>query len=306
MPGVEFTPTTGFLNDNMIANGQSAAGNNVTFDGVQNNDDLRGSNVGGQARTAIESIQEVQIMTNQFDAEWGRASGAVLNAVTKSGTNQFRGSAFDYLTSSKVTTKDYFARVNNLPKPEPRKQEWGGTIGGPVVKDKLHFFFSLERIVLNRNQSRSFASAPELNFSNTDEVQSWNTLWRVDHQINANHTWAFRWLREASPQFLVITGNNTPQTSTDETDLDQTLVGTTTSVLSSTKVNTIRVGATLERLEHRSVPFRASSHKDQTQLPPTLSYQSFNLQQTAASDTTTDDSYQIENTLSWFITATRL
>ncbi len=68
------------------------------FDGAGNTDEQRGSNVGGQTRAANESIQEVQIITNQFDAEWGRASGAVVNAVTKSGTNQLTGSAFNFFT----------------------------------------------------------------------------------------------------------------------------------------------------------------------------------------------------------------
>ena len=86
VPGAVFVPTTGFLNDTMLANGQPAAANNVMFDGAGNVDDLRGSNVGGQARTANEAIQEVQVLTNQFDAEFGRASGAVINTVTKSGT----------------------------------------------------------------------------------------------------------------------------------------------------------------------------------------------------------------------------
>src|SRR6185436_10631170 len=147
VPGAQFVPTTGFLNDTMLANGQPAAANNVMFDGAGNVDDLRGSNVGGQARTANEAIQEVQVLTNQFDAEFGRASGAVINAVTKSGTNQFSGSAFDFFTGKRVTSRDYFAKQTDAPKPDVKKQEWGGTIGGPIVRNKLHYFASLERLV---------------------------------------------------------------------------------------------------------------------------------------------------------------
>ena len=159
VPGAQFVPTTGFLNDTMLANGQPAAANNVTFDGAGNVDDLRGSNVGGQARTANEAIQEVQVLTNQFDAEFGRASGAVINAVTKSGTNQFSGSAFDFFTGKGVTAKDYFAKQTNAPKPDVKKQEWGGTVGGPIIRNKLHFFASLERLVQQRNQSKTYPIA---------------------------------------------------------------------------------------------------------------------------------------------------
>ena len=98
VPGTVFVPSGEFLNDSFQANGQPTAANAIIFDGANNTDEQRGSNVGGQTRAANESIQEVQIMTNQFDAEYGRASGAVINAVTKSGTNQMRGSVFGYFT----------------------------------------------------------------------------------------------------------------------------------------------------------------------------------------------------------------
>ena len=188
VPGAQFVPTTGFLNDTMLANGQPAAANNVMFDGAGNVDDLRGSNVGGQTRTANEAVQEVQVLTNQFDAEFGRASGAVINAVTKSGTNQVKGSVFDFFTGRAVTAKDYFTRVNNLEKPQVSKQEWGGTIGGPIVRNKLHFFASLERLVQSRNQSKTYPTRPEFSFSTTDDVSAWNTLWRIDHQVTPNNT----------------------------------------------------------------------------------------------------------------------
>ena len=113
-----------------------------------------------------------------------------------------------------------------LEKPEVSKQEWGGTVGGPIIRNKLHFFASLERLVQNRNQSKIYPTRPEFSFSTTDDVSAWNTLWRIDHQISANNTWAFRWLRESAPQFNVLDGaRDTVESNDDETDLDQTLVG---------------------------------------------------------------------------------
>ena len=71
-----------------------------------------------------------------------------------------------------------------------------------------------------------FPTRPEFNYSTTDDVSAWNTLWRIDHQITPNNTWAFRWLRESAPQFNVLDGvNDTLESNDDETDLDQTLVG---------------------------------------------------------------------------------
>ena len=78
-------------------NGQDPRNNNYMLDGGNNNDDVIGQRAGTQARTPIEAIQEFQVITNQFDAEFGRTTGAVVNAVTKSGTNSLHGSAFEIL-----------------------------------------------------------------------------------------------------------------------------------------------------------------------------------------------------------------
>ncbi len=315
VPGAVFVPTTGFLNDTMLANGQPAQANAVTLDGASNIDDLRGSNVGGQARTPNEAIQEVQVITNQFDAEYGRASGAVINAVTKSGTNQFSGSVFDFFTGKRVTARDYFTRVNNRPKPDVGKQEWGIAAGGPMVRNKLFFFGTVERVVQSRNQQGTFPTRPEFNYSNTDDVSAWNTLWRIDHQINAANTWAFRWLREYAPQFNVIEGaQETVESNDDETDLDQTLVATLTTVVSNTKVNTLRFGATLEDTVHSNPAVRAQDRAytrcvpcpdemilGQSLLPPRLDYLSFDSQADNTMDFSLDDAYSLENTFSWFI-----
>ena len=260
VPGTVFVPSAEFLNDTFQANGQVADANNVVFDGAGNTDEQRGSNVGGQTRAANESIAEVQIITNQFDAEWGRASGAVINAVTKSGTNNITGSAFNFYTSKAMTNKDYFAKAFGEEKPEVGKKEWGGTIGGPIVRNKLHYFFSLERINIARNFSNTFTNRPDLNVTTASEESAWNTLIRFDHQLTNNHTWAYRWLREVAPQFGRLDGSGETLSSYgDETDLDQTHVFNVTSVLSDTKVNTFRVGAVIEDTVHANPAWRALS-----------------------------------------------
>jgi len=70
----------------------------------------------------------------------------VVNAVTKQGTNNFHGSAFGFFQDASLTSREFFAKQNNLAKPDTNQQQWGGTIGGPIVRDKAHFFFSLERV----------------------------------------------------------------------------------------------------------------------------------------------------------------
>jgi hypothetical protein len=315
VPGAVFLPAAGFLNDTFAANGQPSAANNVVFDGAINTDEQRGSNVGGQTRAANESIQEVQVLTNQFDAEWGRASGAVVNAVTKSGTNQFSGSAFGYFTSKGLTAKTFFAEAQGAEKPDVGKDEWGFTVGGPILLNKLHFFVSVERLALARAWSKVITARPEVSFAETGEESAWNTLWRIDHQVSSKHTWAFRWLKETAPQFRQMDGGQETVTShNDETDLDQTIVGTLTSVLSDTKVNTLRYGGQFEDTVHanpawrafnddyaRCVPCPDNAGLDQARVGPVLDYETFDMQASTTMDYSIQRGHSIDDTFSWFI-----
>ncbi len=95
-----------------------------------------------------------------------------------------------------MTSLDYFAKKQNLTKPEAQQKQWGGNLGGPIIKNKLHFFVNLERIDQNRARTININARPELNFTDFTHDNVWNWMVRVDHQINANNTWAVRWLRE--------------------------------------------------------------------------------------------------------------
>ncbi len=299
--------TESFGSDSINVNGMDARNNNYMLDGANNNDDVIGQRAGTQARTPLESIQEFQVITNQFDAEFGRTTGAVINAVTKQGTNSFRGSAFGYLQDAALTTRDYFAERDDLEKPDTKQQQWGGTLGGPVVRDKAHFFFSLERVAIDEGVSVNIAARPELNATTTEETRVWNTVTRFDHQINANNTWGIRWLREDSPQFnqLINVGTRavTLDASREEQDLDQTVVGTFSSVLGNSKVNTLRVAWTQEDVLFGNPQWNESG--DMTALRPTLQYLSFIDQQNNTAQSRVNDGYQIEDTFSWFVPGAR-
>ena len=226
LPGVQFSPSNQMGNDTIVANGQTSQNTNVSVDGGYNADDALGTSSGAQVRTPLEAVQEFQVLTSMYDAEFGRASGAIVNAVSKAGTNQFKGVLFGYAASNALTAEDYFVKQNNLAKPTTTKREWGGVIGGPILKNKLHFFVSLERQVDNPNRSRVFATRPDYDFSIAEDRTDWNTIVRVDHQISQNHTWAVRWLREWAPQWYTIGNRQTLESYQDETDLDQTAVAT--------------------------------------------------------------------------------
>jgi hypothetical protein len=315
LPGIQFSPSNQMGNDTIIAGGSSNQNNNVAVDGGYNADDALGTSAGAQVRTPLEAIQEFQVLTSMYDAEFGRASGAVVNAITKAGTNQFKGVLFAEAASNKLTAADYFVRTQNLVKPGAVRRDWGGVIGGPIVKNKAHFFFSLERQIDNPNRSRHFATRPALDFAIAEDRSDWNTLIRFDHQITKNHTWAVRWLREWAPQWYTIGTRQTLESYQDETDLDQTAVGTLTSVLGNSRVNTVRVARTWEHWWHGNACFRTQGSQggqagfvfkqeaqgNQALCPPQLDYISFLTQASTESQGPWDSNYQIEDDFSWFV-----
>jgi hypothetical protein len=99
--------------------------------------------------TLFEAVQEVQITTSSFSAEYG-IGGAVFNQITKSGTNGFHGSAYEYFQNNYLNAAPYFA-INGVPQKAAylRYDEWGGSIGGPIIKNKLFFYFVRDKIYSN-------------------------------------------------------------------------------------------------------------------------------------------------------------
>src|SRR5712671_548756 len=134
VPGIQFAPSNQMGNDTIVASGQTSQNNLVTIDGGYDSDDALGTSAGAQVRTPLEAIQEFQVVTSMYDAEFGRASGAVVNAITKSGTNEYRGVLFGYSAPNALTSADFFVKQNNLDKPTTTKREYGGVLGGPIVK----------------------------------------------------------------------------------------------------------------------------------------------------------------------------
>ena len=305
LPGIiPSISTESFGSDSVTVNGQDPRNNNYMLDGANNNDDVIGQRAGTQARTAIESVQEFQVITNQFDAEFGRTTGAVINAVTKQGTNAWRGSAFAFFQDAAMTRRDFFAELNDLDKPDTAQQQFGGTIGGPIVRDKAHFFFSVERVRIDEGITINVPARPEFNTTTTEETRVWNTVIRGDHQITPNHTWGVRWLREDSPQYNQIIGAVTLDAAREENDTDQTVVGSFNSVLGNTRVNTLRLAWTQEDVAFANPCFNTNG-RIQANCEPTLAFDTFTTQQSTVAQARVNDAYQLEDTFSWFIPGRR-
>lgn len=306
LPGiVPSVSTESFGSDSISVNGQDPRNNNYMLDGGNNNDDVIGQRAGTQARTPIEAIQEFQVLTDQFDAEFGRTAGAVINAVTKQGTNRLRGSAFGYFQRGKFTEKDFFAKEKGLAKPDTKYDRWGGTVGGPIVKDKIHYFFSLERFSIDRPNTINIPARPDLNATTPTQDRVWNTIVRGDHQLNSSNTYSIRWLRESSPQLNQIIGPSATQSATlasarEESDVDQTLSAVVNSVLSHTKVSTLRVTWTRENVAFANHCFNTNG-RDLSKCPSSLLFQDFIDQQDNTAQARINDGIQAEETLAWFL-----
>jgi hypothetical protein len=121
------------------ANGLREQNNNFLLDGIDNNESIVNTIV---FFVPVEALQEFRVITANASAEFGRGGGAIVNAITKSGTNQLHGSAFEFIRNSKLDATPFFATPAN--KPLFIRNQFGGTVGGPIVKDKTFFFIDYE------------------------------------------------------------------------------------------------------------------------------------------------------------------
>jgi hypothetical protein len=131
----------GFGNQMSIA-GARPQQNNYRLDGVSFNDYTNGAPGGVLGTiTGVDAVQEFSVITTNYSAEYGKTSGGVINAVTRSGTNNFHGSAYEFIRNSALDARNYFDAATIAPF---RRNQFGGTIGGPVIHDKTFFFFNYE------------------------------------------------------------------------------------------------------------------------------------------------------------------
>jgi hypothetical protein len=154
----------------IFSNGNREGDNNFLFDGTDDNERLTLSIV---VRPPVEGVREFKIQTNLYSADIGRNSGAVIDVITKSGTNQLHGSVFEYLRNSYVDARSYFNKVGSA-FPSFRLNQFGGSIGGPVVIPKVYdgrnrtFFFADYEGFRNTTQSFVLGNVPTLRMRSGD------------------------------------------------------------------------------------------------------------------------------------------
>ena len=149
------TPTNGNAGGSFAVNGTRGDQNNFILDGIDNN-----SNDNGDVAvlSSVDAIAEFKIQTSNYSPEFGRSGGAVINASTKSGTNSFHGSAWEFLRNDSFDARGYFESPDQ-PKAPYKQSQFGGTLGGPIVKNKAFFFVDYEGTRIHSAQT-DFASVP--------------------------------------------------------------------------------------------------------------------------------------------------
>ena len=249
--------------------GQRARSNNITVDGLNNNDMTLGS---VRATFSQEAVQEFQVLTNSYTAEFGNATGGVLNIVTKSGTNQLSGNVFGFVRDDAMNAKGHFEKVDplgqpvNLEKAPYSQEQFGATLGGPIRKDRSFFFLSAERLNIGASNLvtiddrtvvlHPFSGAPlgtpaqilraagfPVETGNVGyAVRNTQFLAKVDHQVAPGHSLALRFntgdaLNENTEPFGGITAKSRAA-ALEATDY--VFAASDTSVLSSRWVNELR------------------------------------------------------------------
>jgi hypothetical protein len=182
-PGVSLTVSNTRDDGQFSINGQRASANYWMVDGVSANIGIGSSNssaagnglagasgsfsvLGGtNSLVSVDAMQEFRIQTSTYAPEFGRTPGGQISIITRSGTNQYHGSIFDYLRNDVFDANNWFnGYINNppLPKAKERQNDFGGTFGGPILRDRTFFFFSYEGLRLRLPQT-TLSTVPDLN-----------------------------------------------------------------------------------------------------------------------------------------------
>lgn len=243
-PGAQVSLESGGTRGQISLSGQRGINGNINVDGVDFSQPFFGGIRGGERSNQSfsipqESIREFQVVSAGYSAEFGRSSGGIINAVTKTGTNEVRGTAFYLFRPEKLARANAFAkaladqRLNALgidATLAPNQHQFGGSVGGPIAKDKLFFFGSYEQQVFKAPRAILFGNligfAPttgqteafnfyknlESKYDQTNDAQA--ALGRIDWQINDSNRWNARYNFSNNKALNAV--------STGETALDPT------------------------------------------------------------------------------------
>lgn len=253
IPGMTPNPAaSSFEGGQVVANGTPSQGNVYLIDGMYNNDDRLGGSQGTQVRVVLDNIEEYQVLSNQYSAEYGGGAGAIINMITRGGTNNLNGRAYGYFRDERFNARNAFLSPG-LAKPDELTRQMGVGISGPIILNKAHFLYTFERDNERLAGQKRFPSAAAplaRDFVGAFTVKATNQFARGDVQLTPSNIINVRWLLETAPTRGEGFNSNTETIDAQqwESDWDQLFSGTYTSVISSRFSNVIRVGRIGEQL----------------------------------------------------------
>ena len=219
-----------------IGAGTREYSNGFVVDGVNNTWAQMGE---PRQNFAMDSIREFKVSQSTYKAELGLATGGVLSVVTKSGTNEFSGSAFNFFRDKALTAKTVFEQE----RPDFRRWQYGGTFGGPIIENRTHFFFAVERSDENQfftvNTGGRF---PQYDGTYASDQYRWTYTGKVDHQITPAQSLFARVSQELEYRPIITAGGRVHPTNSFDFAVprDSVVVGHTW-LLNSSMINDLRV-----------------------------------------------------------------
>ncbi len=184
-PATSYDPTKR-LYGGVVSGGATARSSGISVDGGNFNDNIVGGPVG---LVPEDAIQEFQVITNQFSAEYGHSSGPFINVITKSGTNEIHGSGFGLFRQKDLQARGFFEPA----KPDFNREQFGGSIGGPFVKEKTFGFLAVERNRQEKSQTVNTGGVyPQFEGSFPAPFRDLLMVAKLDQRIGTAHSLSFR------------------------------------------------------------------------------------------------------------------
>jgi hypothetical protein len=202
----------------------------------------------------LDTMAEFQVLTHQYTAEFGGSSGVVVNAVTRSGTNRLQGRAFYYYQDDSLNATDHFLEEEGLENAEAGSKVFGGSLGGPIVRNKAFWYFNIERNLIEQAANLIFpeeAAPLAVSYQDQTEIRAWNTFIRTDYQMTPTNHLSFRWVREAAVtdcEDLQDDLSLLENCAIENDSGDQVMSFSWTSVIGNRATNEFKVGHVRENL----------------------------------------------------------
>ena len=213
-----------------------------TVDNADQSEDMDG---GLLQTVSLEAVQEFQVITHRFTAEQGRAAYGIINVITKSGSNEWHGSAFEFFRNDALNWRTHTEELNDEPKSDYNRNQYGGSFGGPIIKDKLFFFVAPERLDQTTvNIVNTQGVAPSLDGPETLPQTLFTITAKLDYQISKNNLMTFRYSREHNSDVSEVTPISPEESWGVNVNTYHTGVVNLTSTLGATTVNQLTFDVT--------------------------------------------------------------